>query len=262
MSNRVRVRRDRPSALSWALALALTMLAVYLITLSAPSPDDAAEASASSGRVTRELELAGVEAYFAELGCYDNLTQARIAAAEFAQRGAAGVIREDAGGWHVIGAGYALEADARRVAEQLSEREGVEASVFSLSSAPVTLRVTATVEDIDAIAAADSAWSAQLDQIAALALRVDRGEIGDRSARTLAAVARSELEAAREALDGIEGAKDDAVCAMLSSLLSRLASALDGVATGGETGAALSGRLRSCHADALLRRSAMLDALR
>ena len=41
MQKRVRVRRDRPSALSWALALAVTMLAVYLITLSAPRPDDA-----------------------------------------------------------------------------------------------------------------------------------------------------------------------------------------------------------------------------
>ena len=41
---KVRVRRDRPTALSWAVALAVTMLAVYLITLSAvPQAEDAAE---------------------------------------------------------------------------------------------------------------------------------------------------------------------------------------------------------------------------
>ena len=33
MQERIRVRRERPSALSWAIALAVTMLAVYLITV-------------------------------------------------------------------------------------------------------------------------------------------------------------------------------------------------------------------------------------
>lgn len=260
MSNRVRVRRDRPSALSWAFALALTMLAVYLITLSAPS-SDGGEASASSGRVTREIELAGVEAYFAALGRYGGPTEARIAAAAFAQRGAAGVVCPDGDVWRVLAAGYALEADARRVTEQLAEREGVETGVLALRAAPVSLRVTARAEDVSAIVAADAAWTAQLDQVAALAMRVDRGEIGDGSARTLAALARSELESAREALGGVAGADEDAVCAMLDSLLARLAGALDGVARGSESGAALSGRLRACHADALLRRAALLDAL-
>ena len=46
---KVRVRRDRPTALSWAVALAVTMLAVYLITLSVAPKEDAAESAAVQG---------------------------------------------------------------------------------------------------------------------------------------------------------------------------------------------------------------------
>ena len=47
---RVRVRRERPSALSWALALLLTMLCVYLLTLGLAA---APEASIDSGETRR-----------------------------------------------------------------------------------------------------------------------------------------------------------------------------------------------------------------
>lgn len=263
MAKRVRVRRDRPAAPAMALALAVTMLAVYLIARSAPTDGgEAALAGAREGRVTREIELAGVEVYCADLGCCEDDVAARILAASFAPRGAAGVVRRDASGWHVLGAAYALEADAQRAVRQLAERDGVTAQVWSLAAAPLTLRITAPAADIDAIAAADAALTSQIEGAAALAARVDRGEVGDRSARTLAALAESELEAARTALAQVAGAAEDAVCASLLDQLAQLADALGDAARGSDAGAALSGRLRSCQIAAQLRRADALNALR
>lgn len=262
MPKTVRVRRDRPSALSWALALAVTMLAVYLITLTAPAArEEAAETAARGPRVTQELTLEGETAYFADLGCHADALLARTAAAQLAARGAAGVTYRDAEGIHVLGAAYRLEADAARIARQLSQREQLSAAVLELSAEPVSLRITAPEQDVQAIVDADSILHTQLKQIASMALQVDRGELSAESARTLAAVACSELDAARNQLEQISGAAEDTVCAGLLFQLERLSGGLEAVGHGAERGAALSGRLRSCHVDGLLNRIEWLQGL-
>lgn len=262
MQKRVRVRRERPSALSWAIALAATMLAVYLITLSVPGSGPAEEADAGAGRVTREVSIEGMTIYLADLGCYADDASARIAAAALTGRGAAGVVRADADGWHVLGAGYDNEADAVRIAGQLGEREGLPAQVMKLSTAGVSLRITAPESDIDAIAGAERALRAQLAQTATLALQVDRGEVTSGSARTLAALSRSELTDAAKRLRAVDGAERDAVCAGLLALMEHLAEGLDGASRGNDSGAALSGRLRCCHVDGCVRLIEWLNALR
>ena len=250
---KVRVRRDRPTALSWAVALAVTMLAVYLITLSAvPEAEDAAGSSGQSERVTLEATLEGVERYFADLGCHADASEARIAAAQLAQRGAAGVIWTDAAGNHVLGAAYALEADAARIAARLAERESLPADVLRLSAGSVTLRITAAEADAEAVVQADRTLRAQLAQTAGMALQVDRGELPAASARTLAAVSASELDAARKALSAVPGGADDAVCAGLSARLEALSESLKALSKGRDSGAALSGRLRCCHVAGVL----------
>ena len=63
VENKVRVRRDRPSALSWALALLLTMLCVYLLTLGlAAAPEAAIDSEGDAPRVTEEASFAAAEA--------------------------------------------------------------------------------------------------------------------------------------------------------------------------------------------------------
>lgn len=249
MQERVRVRRERPSALSWAIALAVTMLAVYLVTLSAPREEKAADASAGV-RITREMEFAALTVHFAELGCYAGESEAHIAAAGYASRGAAGMVYEDAEGFHVLGAGYALETDAKRIAERLGGQEGIEASVLTLSAPALSLRVTAPEEDVEAIAEADRVLRAQLNQLGALALQVDRGEISAASARTLAKVAQAEVREARKRLEEISGGADQPVCAAMTRMLLSLEENLSAVR--GE-GAVLSGQLRCCHADSALK---------
>lgn len=244
MQNRIRVRRERPSVLSWAIALAVTMLAVYLVTLNAPEEGKSKVASAGV-RVTRELEFADLTVHFADLGCHADQSGAHIAAAGYAGRGAAGIVYEDADGFHVLGAGYALETDAQRIAERLGSQEGITTSVLTLSAPSLSLRVTAPEEDVEAIAAADRVLRTQLSQLSALALQVDRGEVSAASARTLAKVAQAEVRTVRRQLESIAGGEDQPVCAAMTQLLCALEADLANV--NGE-GAVLSGQLRCCHA--------------
>lgn len=258
MLNRVRVRRDRPSALSWAVALAVTMLAVYLITLSAPGETEAEDASAGV-RVTRQIDFQPVTVYFADLGAYPDEWQARVAAAQYANRGAAGVVHEEADGFHILGAGYELEADAGRIAERLGTQLEISAGVISLSGPGVSLRVTAQEDDAEAVAQADSALRTQLAQLNAIALQVDRGEISFASARTLVRVAASEARKAGKRLQEIAGWQQLSVCVSLVNQLSALEDNLAAVTRDRIDGAALSGRLRCCHADGMLRLIAFLN---
>lgn len=260
MLNRVRVRRDRPSALSWALALAVTMLAVYLITLGATG-EEAAEDASSGVRVTREIELRELTAYFADMGVHADEWRARVAAAEYAGRGAAAVVYEDADGFHVLGAGYVLEADARRIAERLGGQEDIEAGVLALSGQKRSLRVTAPEADVEAIIDADRVLRAQLSQINTLALQVDRGEVPASSARTLAKVAASEARSARRKLEQIDGGADQPVCAQLAGMLLRLEENLGAAAQRNLSAAEISGKLRCCHVDGTIRLIGFLNAL-
>lgn len=246
MQKRIRVRREHPSVLSWALALMVTMLAVWLITLSAPAQVPAKETAAGE-RVTEEITLAAAEAYFVDMGCYSDGLRARVAASLCAARGAAGYMFEDAEGFHVLGAGYEHLSDAQRIADQLNEREGMEATVLHLRGEAVSMRVTAPAAAVEAIVQADSVLRGQLSQAAAMALQTDRGEIPPPTARMLAAVSESELRAAAQALAETSGAAENPVCAGQIALLNRAAAAF---AEASETvsAASLSGRLRCCHA--------------
>lgn len=260
MQKRVRVRRERPTALSWALALAVTMLAVYLITLGHSGGEPAEEVS-SGPRVTREITLGGMEIYFADLGVHPDETGARIAAASYAPRGAAGVVLAQPDGYHVLGAGYALEADAERIARRLTEQESLSSCVLKLSAPPVALRITARDADTDAIADADRLLLSRLDQLSSMALQIDRGELPSASARTLAQVARSELTKAAKALVKVGGAENQIVCTQLLAQLHTLADELNALARSGASGATLSGQLRCCHVSGCIRRMDFLNAL-
>lgn len=260
MQQRIRVRRERPSALSWAVALAVTMLAVWLITLDARQPDRVEDAAAGV-RVTRQVDLDGLTVHFADLGGYATEWEARVAAAEYTLRGAAGVVRSHEGAYRLLGAGYRLEADAKRIAARLGEQEGVEAGVLTLSAPAAALRVTASEKDVEAIAEADFALRQQLDQLSAMALQVDRDEISFASARTLARVAASELRKARKRLEEIPGSADQPVCAAMIGQLRALEENIAAVTGGLRSGAELSGQLRCCHVDGTLRLIDFLNGL-
>ena len=77
----------------------------------------------------------------------------------------------------------------------------------------------------------------------------------------LASVSESEVRAALERLEKVDGGADNPVCAGLRNLLHRLAENFDLAAHETDSAPALSGRLRFCHADGSVRLIGYLTGL-
>ncbi len=256
---RVRVRRERPGALAWAVALAATMLAVYLLTLPAKRKSDSLFASAT---VTRALSLEAVDAWCVSLGRRDTPEAARALAATLADRGAAGVAAELDGAWQALGAAYDDRREAERVAGRIRAEAGLDAAAVRLYAPAVNLRVTAPEAQLDDVAAADALLRGQAAQLGTLARQLDRGETTAEAVRALCAVAASQVRERARSLRRWPERDEDRLCAPLAGLLETLSGLLDGpVSAGSATTAALSGLLRAARLETLLRLAAWQGSL-
>ena len=241
---RVRVRRDSPSALAWAIALVVTMLVVYLLTLDAARPD-VVESVSAAPRVTREIAFEPIERWCVSLCACDSAEAARIQASAYTSRGAAGFVTRVDDAWHVLGAAYETQREAERVAGRLQKDETIDAAALCLAAEGVTLRITAPERQIEAVAAADAMLREQTRQLGEIALQIDRNEIRPEAVRTLCALSATEAAEAGKALRDIPGASENRLCAALIERLETLSGLLDAVAKTRETsGAALSGMVR------------------
>lgn len=240
---RVRVRRQRPSAAALAVALCVTMLVVYVLTLGLEGPE-AVEDVAVAARVTREIGFEALEGWCVRMAACETSQAARVEAAKWVGRGAAGYVAELDGAWAVLGAVYDSRREAERVAQRLASEAGVPAEVVRLRAEPVRLRVTGPEAQIDAIAGADAMLRSQAERLGGLALQVDRNEITPDAVRALCALAASEATRAGEALSGIPGSDGNALCAGLVDCLAALRDGLRAIADGDQSGAALSALLR------------------
>ncbi|MBQ3268507.1 MAG: hypothetical protein IJH09_01170, partial [Clostridia bacterium] len=125
---RVRVRRDRPTPLAWAVALCVTMLAVYVLTLDVGGPD-VVESMAAAPRVTREIAFDALEGWCVRMARCDTDQEARLRASATVSRGAAGYVTRLDDGWAVLGAVYESAKDARRIAARLADAAAIRAAV-------------------------------------------------------------------------------------------------------------------------------------
>lgn len=258
---RVRVRRDRPTGLAWAVALAVTMLVVYLATLHAAGPD-VVESVSAAPRVTREIEFAPLRGWCVSMARCATPEEARLAASGYTARGAAGSAARLDGEWHVLGALYENEKDARRVAERLKKDEGIEARAVRLEAGGLRLRITAPQTQIEALAAADRLLREQASQLGQVALQLDRGEIRPDGARTLCAMAATEAGETAKALSAIPGAAESRLCAALEEQARALSNRMDAVARSAEKEpAALSGMLRCAQIETFLAQRELLEGL-
>ena len=256
----MRVRRERPTALAWALALCVTMLVVYVLTLNAGGPD-VVESVAAAPRVTREIQFEALTGWCVCMARCDSDQAARVAASAYSHRGAGGYVAALDGGWAVLGAVYDAERDARRIAERLSGEAGVPAEAILLEAAPVKLRITAPQAQIDAIADADALLRRQGKRLGEIALQLDRGELRPEAARALCAVAAEEAQGAARALSGIPGAADNALCAGLIARLDALADMESTLSDSGEQGATLSGMIRCAQIESFIGHREMQSGL-
>lgn len=241
---RVRVRRERPTAVALAVALCVTMLVVYVLTLGAKGPD-VVESMAPAPRVTREIAFEALEGWCVRMVTCESQQDARLRAAAWVGLGAAGYVAELDGAWTVLGAVYDTEREARRVADRLSDEAGIPADVICLKAEEVRLRVTAPQAQIDAVAGADELLRSQAARLGELALQLDRSEIAPDAVRTLCALAVSEANEAATFLSAIPGAAENGLCAELIERLANLSGLQATLADAGQVAApALAGMLR------------------
>ncbi len=241
---RIRVRRDRPTPLAWAVALCVTMLAVYVLTLDIGGPD-VVESMAPAPRVTREIGFDALEGWCVCMARCDTDQEARLRASATVNRGAAGYVTRLEDGWAVLGAVYESEKDARRIAARLADEADIQADVVPVRARAVKLRITAPQAQIDAVAGADALLREQTRTLGQMALQLDRGELRPDAARTLFAVAAGEAKEAAEALSAIPGAGENALCAGLIGRTEALGGLLEALsAQSGSGGAAYSGMVR------------------
>ena len=259
--DRIRVRRERPTALAWAVALCVTMLLVYVLTLNAGGPD-VVQSMAPAPRVTRQIAFEALRGWCVSMASCDSDQQARIAASAYSGRGAGGYVARLNGRWAVLGAVYASEKDAARIVKRLRDDEGIPAEAVRVEAERVKLRVTAPQAQIDAIAAADALLREQTARMGELALQLDRGEIRPDGARTLCAVAAEDAAAASRTLSGIPGAAENALCAGLIRRLDALSDMQKALsAATGEKGASLSGMLRCAQIENFLGQVEMMKEM-
>ncbi len=260
--DRIRVRRERPTALAWAVALCVTMLLVYVLTLNAGGPD-VVQSMAPAPRVTRQIAFEALRGWCVSMASCDSDQQARIAASAYSGRGAGGYVARLNGRWAVLGAVYASEKDAARIVKRLRDDEGIPAEAVRVEAERVKLRVTAPQAQIDAIAAADALLREQTARMGEIALQLDRGEIRPDGARTLCAVAAEDAAAASRTLSGIPGAAENALCAGLIRRLDALSDMQKALsAATSEKGASLSGMLRCAQIENFLGQVEMMEGMK
>lgn len=200
----VRVRRSRPSTLSIALALMITMLCVYLGTL-ASLRRSAADAASHSAYGSSEVRMEGMEIAFDCEGRYATMMEAQVISAFCAQSGGAGLILKEDGQYAVV----------RDTAASPSENG------FRRSAPGLRLQLSGAADEIAAISEAADFLYAQACETGSLA---DSLESGDTDAASLAALMNVYITQARKiqtaletvnsesaALDALQGGMENAI---------------------------------------------------
>ena len=208
----VRVRRNRPSVLSAALALMLTMLFVYLISLSAASRPESAPA-ASQAIASSDVRMDGLSAAFECEGRYDLPLDARVAAAKCVQSGGAGLILPD-------GAQYAVVRSVSSAAEG--------ENVIRRSAPGLTLRVSGPASELMAVADAVEFLRAQTTETGNLAQTLESGGADASTMATLLNIYRTRGEAVLANLTQIDSG--NTVVSRLTAAVQSALGRLDGTA--------------------------------
>lgn len=205
----VRMRRSSPSPLSLALALMITMLCVYLISLSA-LPDGESDAASAQTPSVAELRMEGLDAAFLCESRTPSQLEARVLAARCAEGGGAGLIIADADGYAVI-----REAVSPESADETALRRSADG---------LTLKLTGASGEIAAVSDAVSFLRAQASETGSLAAALENGDTDAASISALMNVYRTQARRALEGMRAISapGAVTDRLIFAVEAALARL----------------------------------------
>ncbi|MEG2859995.1 MAG: hypothetical protein RSA12_08880 [Clostridia bacterium] len=227
---RIYVRRRGPCPALW-LVLALVMALAAFVFFARPAIQSVSvnlgEAPASGARVTREVRFADLSAHLVELARTSDQAQARVEAARYVARGAAGYVLTDEAGSAVIGNAYDRAEDARKVKENLLEAEKIEARVRCVAAPELTLRITGTDAQMGALTGGEDALRALTGALSAHALALDQAEVEPLLIRAALSIEAEEAERARARLAAAAGATPNPVAETWMGLLDRLKAACE-----------------------------------
>jgi hypothetical protein len=216
---RVRVRRDHPYAPVWTLLMLLVALTIYLVTEGVAAPARQAVSSPVE-QVTWALPALSVN--LVVLSRAGDEASARIEAARYVARGAAGYILPGASEYLIVGAGYESAEEAAKVMKKLSEGEKIAASVAVREAPALSVRLTGTSAQVTALMGAEASLRHETNALGEAAFKLDAGEIQLSGAREALLSARAEAKKAREALikavSGEENKASQGLTALLTSL--------------------------------------------
>jgi hypothetical protein len=202
------------------LLIALTM---YLVTEGAAFPAQPA-ALAPVAQVTWTVEPLSISLIV--LSRAGDEASARIEAARYVARGAAGYILSGAGEYLIAGAGYDSADEAARVMNKLESEESISASIATRESPALTVRLTGSEAQAQALIGAERALREETAAISEAAFSLDAGEIQLAGAREALLSARAAAKKAREALQKAAGTERNGVSDELTALIASLEDAV------------------------------------
>jgi hypothetical protein len=147
---------------------------------------------------------------------------ARIEAARYVSRGAAVYILPGSSEYLIIGAGYDSADEAAKVMEKLESEEKIAASIATRDAPELSVRLTGTRAQADALIGAEKALRSETAAIGEAAFSLDAGTVQISGAREALLSARAEAKKAREALQKAAGSQQNTASEGLTALLSSL----------------------------------------
>lgn len=230
----------------WLMS-SIIMYCIYVYSLP-PVPAAATAVQADAGaRISAQLTLPARHIYAVTLGIFDTEDEARLAAAGYALRGAAGCTVEVENGWALIGAGYPEEGDAASVCAQLRSSEDIDAQVLIFGADDVRLSMTATRPQADRITAALKLLDDVPAELMSLAGQLDSGACDAATVRSLIAIRATDAETLLAQLSAELGNTSDIFCRMVETRLIELHEKLAYMCgEASPTGLMLSSHMKQC----------------
>ena len=223
----VRVRRRGKPVKRMIVLFALTLAAYLFVSFRQGDPVAAVIGAKESGRARTQVVFGALELHAVRTAACDSEESARVEAARYIPRGAAGYIHKDET-WHIFCAGYERETDARKVCGQLNETEKMNCDTISMISSAVTLNVTATKEQTEALIACDSALRTTVTLIGSLSYALDSGDASVSQAISVLTEQRDAMNGALRHFSAATGEVfDGVVCAPLVSLMLEASEGMD-----------------------------------
>ena len=169
-------------------------------------------AGASSQSVTSaQVSLPALDCYMLQMGVYSSKSNAEAQAETLQTQGAGGYILEDASTgetrYRVMASGYEDAESAKSVKNRLVD-EGIDCTVYELSTAAATFRVTASEESIPQIEAGFAALEKAQRALSTAAIDFDKNSMSVEEGQSLALEILSTLESDMGGLlsfDGTDG---------------------------------------------------------